>query len=76
MGEMRGAEIIQFVPRSNPRRTYNDAVLARIVGVPANAEPNAPALSGQGDPNIYDTAPCELPSVWPDFYHASDKDPA
>lgn len=23
-----------------------------------------------------DTAPCELPNVWPDFYHAPDKDPA
>lgn len=23
-----------------------------------------------------DTAPCELPNVWPDFYHQSDKDPA
>ncbi|SCB51697.1 hypothetical protein GA0061099_102117 [Bradyrhizobium yuanmingense] len=23
-----------------------------------------------------DTAPCELPQVWPDFYHAPDQDPA
>jgi len=26
--------------------------------------------------NPYDTAPCELPQVWPDFYHAPDQDPA
>ena len=23
-----------------------------------------------------DTAPCELPQVWPDFCHAPDSDPA
>lgn len=25
---------------------------------------------------VPDTAPCELPQVWPDFYHAPDSDPA
>lgn len=25
---------------------------------------------------VQDTAPCELPGVWPDFYHAPDSDPA
>jgi hypothetical protein len=25
---------------------------------------------------IQDTAPCELPAVWPDFYHAPESDPA
>jgi hypothetical protein len=25
---------------------------------------------------VQDTAPCELPNVWPDFYHAPESDPA
>lgn len=25
---------------------------------------------------VEDTAPCELPQVWPDFYHAPEQDPA
>jgi hypothetical protein len=25
---------------------------------------------------VMDTAPCELPQVWPDFQHSNEKEPA
>jgi hypothetical protein len=43
------------------RKEENDAAMVRL----------AKEVMG-----LIDTAPCELPAVWPDFQHSNEKEPA
>lgn len=64
----------QVMGLDDPVSRHNAAILERIQGIPANV-PMAGAVVGGDDPNVYDTAPCEMPPVWPSF-EAPEQDPA